>query len=877
MLHTQAWLLVSLKNDGRKSLSELVQKHVSGLPLFACMDANADPGVCDHCCVFSPGFKTTANTSHLRSFLSDFALCLPSTGSAHHGEHETWTSPDGTFQNCIDHVVVPQALVECCSFSSLIPDFDLGTSCTDHVAVALQLDWQASDAPAQPMHHTHIMKYNRNTLSKAHVQDALRSFRPAAWHADVETYTTQLIQHLGQDLRKQCPPGNAKPKKEHIDEQVWHLRAEKLRCRKGLKELEQIRRRELLCLAFKALRSSEGLTEYGHHFLNYDIWLQCVRVRLYVNFSLLARKMRHHLRTAKQKHIEATFASMPDNASAGTILHEIKKIVGPTNLKKIQSQPLPHVLKSDDTPCATPQEAVDTWADFFHHMEGGFRTTMQQQREDWLDHLRQLRSDGFDFSLLDLPCLTLLEAAFRRVNPNKATGPDGIDAALCHHCPTLFAKKTFPLLIRTVLHGEEGLIFKGGQLQALWKNKGPRNRCSSFRSILISSHVGKSIHRCLRTHSADLFEHYLQKQQLGGKRGVPVTLGVQQARSFLRSRLAAGRCVGMLFLDLCEAFYRIVRQLSIGGPIPDEVIAKMGHRLGLTPDILHELYQHLHEEPAITRAGLPLWQQKVIQSVHTDTHFHVSGQQDVCQTYLGTRPGDCYADIVFSFLWARLLRSLECDLHARGFLDCVPHAEGFCIETPSTPESPEQSPYLGPTWMDDTCLCLAASSPEEIVRISSQAASLLLHKCECFAMTPNLSAGKSELMLVFQGRGARKARLQYFGPDAAPGLPIVTDGGVKTLAIVTSYTHLGCTIHHKEDVRREVRRRFALAHTAFNMHRRLLFQNKSLEMAKRVELFRTLILSKLLYGAESWVLHEAKMRHYIKRLIRGSSDHCSSV
>lgn len=289
--------------------------------------------------------------------------------------------------------------------------------------------------------------------------------------------------------------------------------------------------------------------------------------------------------------------------------------------------------------------------------------------------------------------------------------------------------------------------------------------------------------------------------------------------AFCIARIAEGRCVGMLFLDLCEAFYRIVRQLSIGGPIPDD--AKMGQRLGLSTDILHDLHHHLHDAPAIARAGLPLWQQKVIQSVHTDTHFHVTGQQDVCQTHLGTRPGDCYADIVFSFLWARLLKSLESELHAQGLLDCIPQADGFCIDASSSHDPEEQTPYLGPTWMDDTCLCLAASSPEEIVRISSQAACLLLHKCECFAMTPNLTEGKSELMLVFQGRGARKARLKYFGPGATAGLPIVTDGGIKTLNIVTSYTHLGCTIHHKCDVRREVRRRFALAHSAFNFHRRL--------------------------------------------------------
>lgn len=109
----------------------------------------------------------------------------------------------------------------------------------------------------------------------------------------------------------------------------------------------------------------------------------------------------------------------------------------------------------------------------------------------------------------------------------------------------------------------------------------------------LSSHVGiKSIHRCLRTHSADLFEKYLQKQQaqLGGNRKMPVTLGVQQARVFLRSRKAAGLCVGTIFLDLCEAFYRIVRELAIGGPVCDEMIVEMGRRLRMGPDLLHTLY-----------------------------------------------------------------------------------------------------------------------------------------------------------------------------------------------------------------------------------------------------------------------------------------------
>ena len=150
-------------------------------------------------------------------------------------------------------------------------------------------------------------------------------------------------------------------------------------------------------------------------------------------------------------------------------------------------------------------------------------------------------------------------------------------------------------------------------------------------------------------------------------------------------------------------------------------------------------------------------------------------------------------------------------------------------------------------------------------------------------MTPNLAAGKTELMLVFQGKGARGAKIKYFGPTASEHLPVLTEVGLRQVRVVTSYTHLGCTIHHRGDVRKEVKRRVCIAHEAFNHHRRLLFQNKQLTTQRRAELFRTLILSKLLYGGESWVTqdlptrqyaHAALMRLY-RHLLPGPIDHLS--
>ena len=128
-------------------------------------------------------------------------------------------------------------------------------------------------------------------------------------------------------------------------------------------------------------------------------------------------------------------------------------------------------------------------------------------------------------------------------------------------------------------------------------------------------------------------------------------MGVHQARAFLRSRKSQSLCVGLIFLDLCEAFYRIVRELAIGGAVNEEVIATMGHRLGTGSDLLHKLHRHLENSPAIVQAGMGSQMQIMVRALHADTHFHVAGQDDRCKTSLGTRPGDCWADFVFSFLW----------------------------------------------------------------------------------------------------------------------------------------------------------------------------------------------------------------------------------
>ena len=360
-----------------------------------------------------------------------------------------------------------------------------------------------------------------------------------------------------------------------------------------------------------------------------------------------------------------------------------------------------------------------------------------------------------------LPSLTDLEIACRRVAGGKATGPDSLPGELLHHHPTKLARLLYTQMLKLTLHGHEALEHKIGYLTMAWKKKGDQSFCSSYRSLLVSSHAGKVIHRALRSHQSTLYESYLQHQQLGGRRKIPVTLCLHVARSFLRECSLEKHCAGMIFLDLQEAFYRVVRPLVAETRFDDHMIAQMAKRLQMDDNALHELHALLSEPTAVEQAGLNPIQQRYVAALHTDTGFRLKGQHSSIRSQIGSRPGDCFADIIFGYAWARLLKSFESDLQQLDLLESVDVVETWQPFNYSRVIG--QCGFLGPTWMDDVCVCLRAPTAHQLERKVAVTVVLLIDKCKGYAMSPNLSKGKSEVMMSLRGPGSKAVKSKYFG------------------------------------------------------------------------------------------------------------------
>ena len=768
--------------------TEILQDHGAHSNCFWLIDANAEPGPADGITVFCRGTRTSTNTILFKDSLHKLTMCLPATSHIHHGDRDTWTRPDGEATFCIDHIVVPQDWREFCTRSEVLYDFDLATTRCDHQAVGLELSWwltcettsQGKRMPKVAWHDDATRQTIKNAMNKVQVPD---------WKTDVETqehhFSSQIAAILGRQQR-----AADQPKKCYIDEEIWEARSLMIHSQKRLKKVRQRLGREALWQVFNAWKTNSPSPQHMEHF-QYGTMLRCDALLLLSKLRVQRRQVRHKLKKAKAKQLEKCLEQVNEHTAASSILHILRSFIGPTNPKKQKKRTLPMLEKEDGTICATPEEAMQVWIKFFADMEGGKRQTEEELHTDWLKELTTNQVEPFKTTAIMLPSLADLELAYRRVAIGKATGPDQVPGELCHHAPSACARATYSSLWKLLLFGHEALQYKGGLLVHAYKGKGPTNKCSSYRSLLISSHIAKSLHRTKRSSQATVFESFLQAQQLGGRRAMPVTYGVHLARAFQRQARHQGHSCALIMLDLKEAFYRIFRPLCMDGPVTDQALAHLMQRLQMPADAMVELRRLLCDPCALEQAGLTSQQCRSIRTVHSQTFFWMHHQRDVVQTTQGSRPGDPFADIIFSYVWAVVLKKLQAFMQQQGIISEFVRRPTLMLFEDEPSVDHELDQFIGPTWMDDLCVCVEGSNPAQTIQRTTLTTGRLLELCIEHCMTPNLQPNKTEILFSLRGAASRRYKKEIYGTHATGSLPIVCEYGTFQVPVTSRYCHLG--------------------------------------------------------------------------------------
>ena len=552
-----AWLVVAhAPQSGRpreereqwwQQFTEVVQGVIDGAPLFLLIDANASSGFRDGVQVGVHDAPPTVNTPLFRDLLVTFDLCLPATMEVQCGEQATWTAPDGSYSRRIDYVAIPAAWSWTCSRAEVVQSFDLGQE-HDHslTATAVELQWTTHDVILSKTTKTHKHVQVDHAATRLLPVDLLQNFPTPGWSHDIGSHVHAFNDEVHRRVREAQPRAEVAAKKPYVTAEIWRMRKDKLSSKKTLKRQMHSRQTEIAAVIFQQWRQCVArqpmqMTQDSPAACQSAENGLCRLVKSAAQLLHSSRALRIALRQAKAEALQSCVAALPHGCSASSILRELRPHIGPSNPAKAKKMALPMVKQLDGRVCTTPQESLDRWIEHFMTMEGGQRVDFDTQYQTWRQHILDLEATSLDLHWTQLPSLTDVEHACRHVAIGKATGPDGITSTLVHTYAKDFAKQLYCQLLKLALHGAEALIHKGGRLAVAYKHKGPQNVCESFRSLLVSSHIGKVLHKALRSHQCQIFESFLQREQLGGRRKVPVQLALHITRTFLRVNQRRGR------------------------------------------------------------------------------------------------------------------------------------------------------------------------------------------------------------------------------------------------------------------------------------------------------------------------------------------------
>ena len=794
------------------------------------------------------------------SILREHDLWLPSTFSGCHiGPHETWQSPTGNSGSRLDYVAVPSAWQVPPSGSWVDFTLDWGQPRVDHFGICLDVFFHARVGKQSKQRSSNL---DREAMASAEGQQALlhicSTIPLQPWATDVHRHYLAIEQYLSQALAVSFPSRRGVCRSSHFSASTWELRQKRVWLRKQVAwERTHTSLTEAQAALFSwrhGLRLAAGRVG--------ALFPRIVSIRrlqgLVGDMQEAKRGLRQSIRRDISLRIQTTAAAAAALPCADVVAR-LRPLLGPSKRRVKQRKALLPVCHPDGRPAQSASEVEDIWIGHFGSIEDGARVDpvsfvrgIQQQQNS-----RDLECYSLDASTV--PTRLELEQALRQTQTGRAVGLDHVPGELLHFAASSASRALFQLFMKTALRASEPVQFKGGALHAVWKGKSSPAFCSSHRGILVSSNVGKAFHRIARARAVPALRNVATDMQIGGLPTFPVVLASHFVRLFQSGARDRQRSHGLLFLDLREAFYRVVRPLLVGSSCSDEQIAAAVKAVQLPTGVMHELHEHLQQSSAAREAGASDWTDLAITDALTGTWFRFQSGHQVVQTGIGSRPGDNLADICFSFIFAKVLRSVQETLNQHGLTPTLPWNPAMTGNVfPVAVDEGCTIPALDATWMDDATFLVGSPTSHALPVALASTGAAVIDACVGRALLPNLDKGKTEFIACPLGQGSRQVRKDLF-TDSDPSLRLDSrlwpDSRVR---LVSSYRHLGGIIHHDSSLSRELKHRVALAWKAFNTRKRQIFGSPGVCRKDKVVLFESLVLSVLLYGAGSWDLLSAR-------------------
>ena len=817
-----------------------VQRYLQDNHLILLIDSNADPPLhLPHVGPLRPTERDRLRKGDTAfgTFLAQFGLIAPSTHQDYHyGEQITWISNDGSKTARDDYICVPVTWMDFTLSSTVCQHLDSGVEGFDHVAV--QLDVQGILLGPTEIHQP---SFDRTKLMKADKEVGQRLFGEALhvpWSTDVTTHAYLVEQHLHKQLAEHFPVEKKRRRNATFSDSTWELFGERNKLKKLLNYHPLGHGRLLLYTAMLAWRRGSPLQGLCTRSLGYSIKMAFTWKQL----RICQRLLKEAVRADRARYVNDIIDNI-DMTGRKSILKELKPLKLGKRVAHLGRKPIPIVVLKNGEPASTPAAARGRWREHFAEMEGGSEITVAQllARQPHCDTLVEM-------DLNDLPSIYELESALRHCTPGKSMGLDSLPPELMHRFPQQMADLVWPLFAKQSVFCCESLQHKGGSLVAAYKRRGDVTQCSSQRWLLVSSSLGKAFHTVYRRRLMPAIHDSARSLQYTSHRSPIVTMASHTVRAFMNASHRSGRSSFGIFVDITEAYYRVIRQHAIHACCNDQDIMAFLVRMGITDMNLTDVANLYHAGPAIDELNVRPHLAKMITEIHRDSWFLIRGDDRPVVTERGTRPGDGFAGVLWELVFRRWISQIESDLYDLEIFKDFSWNQGEGLRAGAGTTMVRQSIV---TWADDVAILADTEDATQLLPKLKATSEAMINRLPSYGMLPNMKAGKTEAVVTPRGKNAIQTRRLLFN-EMKCAIPLDTNMEEDvSLRLVPKYKHLGSYIAHASKQRPEIQQRVAQGHQTMKDYRTKLYHNIRVPLKQRIAVMRATALTATTYNIGS--------------------------
>ena len=804
-------------------------------------------------------------------FVAEEILKVPATfHECQEGPGYTWTSPVG-LKHRIDYVCVPSTWPLSGIRTFVWGDFESMQLRDDHFPSVLHADFASHTGSGTSARYLRLAARPVGVVASDDYLCSLQAVStspPLAWSAGVDAHYSHLAREWVQLGKGIGEPTVRQPRQLYLSATTLRLVAWRKAWRQQLRTWSLQTRCRTLAYCWIAWRAfCQGTAPSPPEALRLSLWVSQMLPDIAQAAMLVFRMGRQLKRLARQDRLDyldglAANVSLADVKDSKTLYRRVRQAFPASRSgRRPTFCPLPAVLDKEGQLVNGADARQERWREHFAEQEGGCSIA----DDGFVPELRRQRASvsrvpSFDISCI--PTLADIEQTILALPLGKASGYDGVTAELLRLHGPASARLLLPVYVKSTLSIYEPVEFRGGALLPLAKRAAAAFSVDKFRSILISSLPGKILHRQYRTALLPALRSVKGDLQAGALPGVSTEAITMTARAFRDVMSHRNRAWSLAFFDVRAAYYRVLRQLLARVGDHEHAFRRLMHELGVPTSALSELALKLDQVGALADAGVPEHMQHLLVDAMQGTWFRIDCGAAMTITSRGVRPGDCLADVLFSFTFSAYLTATEGALHRAGLGTSMPLAEA-----PSPwLEHPAPEDLSCASWADDFVHLFSQQCKHTLSRNVVRTVSLFVEQADTIGMALTFAVDKTAAILSHVTQQQEPVR-----QDSEGSFLLVTSavtGSCHRLPVVDAYKHLGGIATTTGTPEPEICYRHSLAMSVIRPLRTRLFSAIGIPMTTRSTLLRTLAVSRFAFGSAALPLHTAIHRrlwakHYV--------------